>query len=623
MSQSHNSTDSQALLQSMLQRLKLQPGREGQPFLHTPVSITAESSPKEDGEMGVSNLHRINSSPASGLGFGTNGIPSREFGISAVESNFGLKAGDAQLPGRVGSFASFSPQKDNMGNDLGENSVFKHDISPEITPTGTRQLFPAVSLKVGDSTSFERPDGKGLGFDSSSMRTHFPGHNNPVPSLAQDCYLRSMKPRDANLDQDSQEKTAPNVGNIGFETLAQSKDLQFFTNSQKTANSSSKRKQRSSESKTRRWTQKIKERWLERSGSVGKKGKRSEQETESSPQNQLQTAENLNTSNREEERIQLSSDISDHHSKPVPSHTEENTLEGHVRSSGDFEFGLGSFSLLEEIITGQEWGRFLNPNLTATSADQRPSEELSLLKIQENHLWSYRGTESFPPVGMDVPVGQQQCVHRAADLSEPNFSAFQKQQHESVSPVEPTNCLDHSKLKLKGPLNRKRQHQSAGRRREMLQTGEIMGTTSSLSMTSSHVTDDTGESQHDAVFPLYGPNSSTPLTPSAFNPSALSPRSVLKNSVSQDSEGTVTKRRRVEENRRVHFSEDVVAIDAPALDMDLTDSEEDSEADEDSVIEEECGEEQAMVEEVAPGRRPILPAWIQALKRKNISRKHR
>lgn len=124
------------------------------------------------------------------------------------------------------------------------------------------------------------------------------------------------------------------------------------------------------------------------------------------------------------------------------------------RSSSDFEFGLGSFSLLDEIVTGQEWAKFLNPNLSATSANQRPSEEpLNQFKIPPNphnsgqssvilnqqggvnNQWSFRGTEASPasffsmaqispdafqPACMDVLEGkQQQYAHREADQSEP------------------------------------------------------------------------------------------------------------------------------------------------------------------------------------------------------------
>lgn len=75
--------------------------------------------------------------------------------------------------------------------------------------------------------------------------------------------------------------------------------------------------------------------------------------------------------------------------------------------------------------------------------------------------------------------------------------------------------------------------------------------------------------------------------------------------------------RRVEENRRVRFSEEVLAIEPLEVDLDAAESEEESEGEEDSVIEQECEVEQTPVEEVAPARRYTLPAWILALKKKN------
>lgn len=84
--------------------------------------------------------------------------------------------------------------------------------------------------------------------------------------------------------------------------------------------------------------------------------------------------------------------------------------------------------------------------------------------------------------------------------------------------------------------------------------------------------------------------------------------------------------RRVEENRRVHFCEQVVAIESPDI-MDDTveeeDEEEDLEADDDSLFEPDFEAAQAEIDEVLPARRSNLPAWIQALKRMNAGKKHR
>uniref|UniRef100_UPI0037E85BA0 uncharacterized protein n=1 Tax=Semicossyphus pulcher TaxID=241346 RepID=UPI0037E85BA0 len=641
MSQSRNSTDTQALVQSMLQRLKLQPGREGQVYQHTPVPDTAGG----DGERGAS-VQGVNSSPVNG--FGTNGLPSKAFGISTAE---------IQQPGHVSEgdrgLISFSTQKDNTDSDTGENRVLG-----QATQTGTGQLFPAKSPKDANVSSSDRTDGESVSFGS-----HTPNDKNAVSTgqsrdqgqgFTPKTYVWSLKPTDGNIDTGSQEDKELHVGNGGFG----GKDLQIVPTG--TTNSSSRRKQRQSENKTRRWTQKIKERWRERQGSFGKKGKedaqgdkqKSEQGTGILHQNQLMPAETLiNTSDKAEERTPSSLDSGDL-SNLTPAHTEDGTNEGYMRSAGDFEFGLGSFSLLDEIVTGQEWAKFLNPNLSAPSANQRPSEEL---KIPSNHhdgnnQWSFRGTEAapvsdvsmgqttpaaLPHVSMEVSAGkQQQHVHSEADQSEPMESGntqsdmqSEESAHQSrpATFLRPIDLLDNSALKSRVQLNRKRQHQSADRRHERLQTGrsdgETTGTEGSTSP-SSQVMKETAEESHPNVVPLYILNSSPlPLSPSSSTP----PRGVLKHSISHDSESSMeveTKRRRVEENRRVRFSEEVHTIAPPELDLYTSDSEEeDSGAEEDSVI--ECEVEQAAMEEVAPARRPALPAWIRALKRRNTGRKFR
>lgn len=81
--------------------------------------------------------------------------------------------------------------------------------------------------------------------------------------------------------------------------------------------------------------------------------------------------------------------------------------------------------------------------------------------------------------------------------------------------------------------------------------------------------------------------------------------------------------RRVEENRHVRFSEEVVTIMPPEVDSDWSDPVEDSGEEEDPVQELEHEEERAGFEEVAPARRPALPAWILALKNRGSQRKHR
>lgn len=61
----------------------------------------------------------------------------------------------------------------------------------------------------------------------------------------------------------------------------------------------------------------------------------------------------------------------------------------------------------------------------------------------------------------------------------------------------------------------------------------------------------------------------------------------------------------------MHFSEEVVTIISPEVDLDSLGLEEDSKEEEP-----ECEKEWAAEEEVGPARRTALPAWILSLKRK-------
>ena len=88
--------------------------------------------------------------------------------------------------------------------------------------------------------------------------------------------------------------------------------------------------------------------------------------------------------------------------------------------------------------------------------------------------------------------------------------------------------------------------------------------------------------------------------------------------------------RRMEASRRVHFSEEVVAIAPVVFDISM-DLDEDSEPEEDSETEEENrttqgpgGGAKERNEAVArpPTPSPTLPAWIRALKRKSRKKKN-
>ncbi|KAF7657429.1 hypothetical protein LDENG_00027140 [Lucifuga dentata] len=726
MSQSQSSTtDTQVLLQSMLQRLKLQPGREGEAYLHPPVPQTAASESGHDGERrgydfqafgGENSIHVNGFVPAEQERgeLGSNGIPLKvhqmrkwdsrgEFGIPEWDSGFGpaafsFKGRERQRQSghdykmKKSPISFFSP-KDNIKRGMNKSRVSGQD-----TPTGAG-LIPVKAFKDDDVTSFQRTKDEIQGERGShSSSTIIPsGKDTVTPAVGQSedhdqgfkprVYAWSLKTKEATiLDTDN--------GNGGLEAWANSKDTQIgldVISQEKTENNPLRRKDkfRLSDNKARRWTQKLKERWRERPGSFIKKAKKeggrvdmkSEHETESSPENQLSTTENVNTSNEEGEGILLTLDRSDHRIS-LPTVPEDcTTNEGPTRSNTDFEFGLGSFSLLEEILTGQEWDKFLSQNPQTFSANHGSSEQLanqtqnppnqdggqsSLVSIQQrggNYQWSFMGSESsqnvdvgvaptstavFIPVSMEISEGNHATandVHSEADQSEPmehghNQSDMKPEKSRAkrqVRALEDFSCaksaesLDNSALKSRVHLNRKRVHESVetGESLQMEKTDDRKeadrdGSIVSPSVISNH---GTGEVQNNNLMFLYLHKSSfRSLSPSS---SAPAPRGVLKHSISQDSEfsismETMTKRRRLDEKRRVHFSEEVIAIEPPELDLDA-DSEEDSGTEEDSVIEEQEArvDQEPMEELMAPARRPALPAWIRALKRRNTGKKHR
>ncbi|XP_029964788.1 A-kinase anchor protein 200 [Salarias fasciatus] len=647
MSQPQNPTDTQALVQSMLQRLKLQPGRESQAYLHTPALSTPVPTCRPDVETEASSDQKVKTSPVRDSG--KNGIP-EEFRISSVHTDDGPKGGEIN-----GGPISSAAQKDNIDGETGENAGLSQD---GMSPTGTGQLLPAKSFKDADISSFEKTNGERVRSGSSAMTKDASHNTDTALSMGQNpeldrgftprVYLWSLKSTDTGTG--GQEDKPLHVGNSGLGALATT-----------TVNSSFRKKQRPPEKKTKRWTAKIKERWRDRQGSFGKKGKEEggmanhegAKGTDVLTSNQTSTGENPFNSSKNDQEAMLSSPGSKGPSETPPAHTEDSTVDGHFRSIGDFEFGLGSFSLLDEITKGQEWAKFLNPNVFAAPANQTPSEEMQVqLKNQPdphtqsgvfnqanvgNNQWSFSGVEpsnvfsgAQMPVSMDVTEGKQTDVrmHADVDQSEPmedgqNLSDTQPSERErmqSQSPAEsqPSENLRSPVTRNRMQLTRKRHHQSAERLQpEKMSEGE-------------EADQDAGEDmeQKEGARPESHMPNSHPInpSPSTVNPTFLPPRGVLKHSISRDSQSsmeTLSKRRRVEENRHVHFSEEVVFIQSAEPDLDVTVSEEDSEEEEDTVSEQEVEVERVAVEEVAPARRPALPNWILALKRRNTGRKPR
>lgn len=595
MSQSHNqSRDSQAMLQSMLQRLKLQAG------VSAHVDSSNGSTLGQDADRETSDFQTFNRNPINGSE--PTADINRECAIN----------GEIQELQRPGEDSGASGHNKELISSEGcarfDNSATKKDMS------GDPNAGETTEQNQGESNDF-------------------------VPRV----YTWSAK------NTEPHDRTQVSfVGGGVFGDMGQS--TQTTVSSSK--NITNNRKQRSSENKTRKWTQRIKEKWRDRPGSFGKKGREDRESAEQTnqknlPQYQAFTTGNLIPTSDEDSGVTLASVDSTDYTKSLHTRSEDGTNEEHRRSTIDFDFGLGSFSLLDEIVRGQEWAKFINPTIPV-SANQKPTED-SIVQPLINH------DAGFPQEFKNSPwmfgtstehIGWAQTLPASKDVTEkvqglskdqsepmdhghsplkPQTKLRQQQQLRTSSPAEPADTVVNITRRTRNALSRKRQYQPF----ESIDTKLQMDTSNgsepeddgSVFLPDNHMVHKTDGSQHEDIMML-SPSTSTPRAPL--------PRGVLKHTISHDSVTsmeTVIKRRRVEEKRRVHFSEEIIAFAPPELGPDATDSEEASEEEEeeeDSVIEEDCKEEQAeSVEEVVQARRHALPSWIRALKKKKSRKKPR
>lgn len=283
MAQSQNPTDSQALVQSMLQKLKIQSGRDNQACSPPSGRFSTTSTWHQDGERGAPNLQKLKNSPVNGFDMTANGISPNKFQISAVDSNFGFRGGKIQQPHLScevdRGLISVPTQKGTADGYTGDSRMLGQTSQPGITTTEIGQLFSVKSLKDADVTSPERTGVERLSFGSVTVTSNKDvvsrlGQNqNQHQGFTPKVFAWSSKP--TNVDAGSQEHKALHAENGAFGALVQSKDTPIVSADQ---NSGSRRKSRLSDSKTRRWTQKLKERWRDRPGSLGKKPKGEERE---------------------------------------------------------------------------------------------------------------------------------------------------------------------------------------------------------------------------------------------------------------------------------------------------------------------------------------------------------
>lgn len=255
MSQSPNSSDTQALLQSMLQRLKIQQGKESETQQQLHVLNSAVSTRAEEAVTEASSVQKLNTGPADGYEFGTNSIHSKVVRISETDQSTSLKGEGVHQPALNREVdkdhISFPTQKDNR------------DTQPRIPHVERGKLFPATLSTDADVTAYR-----------SNVETVNIGRM-PVSILEQpqsqgfqpSAFAWSSKP--TYVAGSPGYRVLP-VENGEFGTF---KDTHITATDQNIERGGFSRKQQFMEKKTRRWTQKIKERWKDRPGSFGKKQK--------------------------------------------------------------------------------------------------------------------------------------------------------------------------------------------------------------------------------------------------------------------------------------------------------------------------------------------------------------
>ncbi|XP_038849723.1 uncharacterized protein LOC120048091 [Salvelinus namaycush] len=702
MSQPSPSVDTQTLLQSMLQRLRLQPGSETQhgrqdQAPHGPT--TAAQGQGEDGGRPWANAidnGALGLSPADDVraAEGKGGcekarkremrrLDSREeFGIPVWNCNFGGSSRKGkEEEGRKQPTGSL-PKLDR-GHMVSSPSAAQGAAvlvpsqnagSVRGDPGGSVGALPTVMTFTGTQTGNEGYiDASPLSNSSLSSKTK--GSQNHDRSV-----LMTSNSDFIPFDMGTQMERWRTLGNGGSEVPGHGDVMKIMSPGQGVAENTSSTKS------MKRLTQRIKEKWRDRQGSLGKKrkaedGVREERKDAKQVKFQLSTRDdNVTKMPNKEGYTTTQSPIREGQGEAPPTLSEDSGTLGQFRSPSSFEFGLGSFSLLEEIFTGQEWARFLNPSQVDTLANQTPAEEvtnqLETSQSRPQDHESGRSTMTLDRVSQSGNVNSQwdfrqseldQSYDRSADVSssvnmnitEPSLVQEQNSKCELIqsapkeyghvqsqtssdevrpnhipvlefSFIKPVEVLDSSALKSRVHMNRKREHQSQERKdeREFLK-GEGGERLEDNSVPSDEEEREEGDNFMMPVYPLK--SSLSPLPPSSPSSSSTShplvTRSILRHSVFQDSESslsmeTVTKKRRMSKSRHVRFSEEVVTMPPSLLIQQYSDSEEDCGTEEDSTLEENAVMEEVKVMPMMSQPAAVLPAWILALRRKT-RKKHR
>lgn len=255
MSQPQSSTDTNVLLQSMLQRLKIQQERGTQAFCHTALPpAEAASSTGLVAETGANSFQNAGGSPVNGFGLynGTSPKALRTFGAG---KNF--------------SSPNQKHSADRGGSD--KDFWFGQVTQPGMSPAAAAGSLKDAGVTQLDGASPDRTSDAGQSLRHIQDQVFTPK-----------VYSWSLKPTDEKNGTGGPEHKVQVVGSEGSEGFAQDKDSHTVLTGQSSTNSLLRRTQRASGNRARRWTQKIKEKWRDRPGSFGKKAKEEPREQQQS-----------------------------------------------------------------------------------------------------------------------------------------------------------------------------------------------------------------------------------------------------------------------------------------------------------------------------------------------------
>ncbi|CAL8264297.1 unnamed protein product [Lota lota] len=559
------------------------------------------------------------------------------------------------------------------GKEGNGNSVIEESVIHDVMSGAVRDYRNVNSSLAGNSTSASQYPSNSHSSPRMTAESRALSQTVSVNQYSSPSTVRGFSPRVfawslQGLSTGRGEIPTAHQENEDSGPLAQSQDVEIGSK-MPSSTSAPLQRNRAYGSKTKRWTQKIKEKFKERGGGLKKRKEEAEKEKEDikvEEEGKISTQDEYRNTNDASRTLETTSKPTDTASRNL----EDSAVE--MRSNNDFDIGLGSFSLLEEIKTGQYWANFLSPALSDISTSQRPAKQhegqsniAGLAGFPEDNQSSGSVDQLGNPGVAVMATSPADLPVPAMDTSELDRSlvamvmkhvprAEPMEQHSQSDGVfeelGPTpgegNQVDLHFIKNAGIVNnpilksqirnRKRAHrwslERTGNVGKTEEGGErdVKGALQDKPLFSSGLANGPATvkkefAEDHGLLYLYPFKSHQ--RPS-LAPREFVPKGVLKHTQCTDSESSISmetaaKKRRMEAGCRVRFSEEVVAIPPMVFDISMdTDSEEESQQEENSETGEENGTAQgpwlgANETDEAPARPPTLPGWIRALKRKS------